>query len=130
MRLSFIPAAGALLCALAACQTETTVTRDGLPRVQGRARVVEVNSRLGMAVLDMKGREFDVYWKPEIQVAHSGSVAQPQNMFQSPVGIYNETTEYPTAFPGRVGDTIDFVGIRAGANEIWVQRVAVVGSAE
>lgn len=118
-----------LIGTFAGCQTHTTVTRSGPPRVQGRATIVEVNARLGMAVVDMKGRQFNVYWKPEITVAHTGAVASPQTMFDPPVGVYNQTTEYPTAFPGQVGDTIDFLGIRENATDILLQRVAVVASA-
>jgi hypothetical protein len=112
---------------VAGCVTKRTVTKEGMPRVEGRAVVVEVNPRLGMAVVSMKGRQFNVYWKPEVTLAHSGSVAPPQTITDSPVGIYTETTVVPTAFPGRVGDTIDFLGIRSG-DDILLQRVAVVGS--
>jgi hypothetical protein len=119
----------ALLAMLAAggCRTTRTVTREGSPRVSGRATVVEVNPRLGMAVVSMRGREFNVYWKPEVTIAHGGSVAPPETMFDSPVGVYNEPTVYPTAFPGHVGDTIEFLGMRSG-DDILLQRVSVVGS--
>lgn len=121
-----LPVVLAALLTVGGCQTTRTVTREGPPRVSGRATVVELNPRLGMAVLSMRGREFNAFWKPEMTIAHGGTVAAPETMMDAPVGVYNESTVYPTSFPGRVGDTIEFLGMRSG-DDILLQRVSVVG---
>jgi hypothetical protein len=116
-----------LLMVIAGCETRRTVTKQaqGIPMVSGRAMVVEVNPRLGMAVLDMRGKQFDAYWKPEVIVSHNGTYVPPKTMFDPPVGVYQETTAVPTAFPAKPGDMIEFLGMRSG-DDILLQRVAVV----
>ncbi|HVS69794.1 MAG TPA: hypothetical protein VHQ47_00900 [Phycisphaerae bacterium] len=120
---------GALAVALlaAGCVREQTVTitRQGPPMVTGKAKVVEVNARLGVATVDMRGKRFNIYWKPEIVVAHSGTVVPPQSMLDPPVGAYEAPTVVPTAFPAKPGDVIEFLGMRSG-DDILLSRVAVI----
>ncbi len=118
---------GVLVLLAGGCVREQTVTttREGPPMVTGKGTVVEVNPRLGMAVIDMKGKQFNIYWKPEIVVAHTGTVVPPQSMLDPPVGAYEAPTVVPTAFPAKPGDVIEFLGMRSG-DDILLSRVAVV----
>lgn len=118
-----------MMAAATGCGPHKQAARpSGPPMVAGRAVVVEVNARLGMATLDMHGKQIDVYWKPEIVVADNAhsEILPPKTIVDPYVGIAQEPTVVPTAFPGKPGDIVDFLGMRDG-EDVYLSRIAVVG---
>jgi hypothetical protein len=93
--------------------------------VRGQARVLSVDERLGLAVLEIDGQRVPAYWQKEVARAEGGAKVQ-DSPIRPPVGVYREPTVRPVTFPAQVGDVIAYVGLRTG-NDLLLRGVQVIG---
>ena len=119
----------ALACAaMAGCSASETDDSSSNPLViRDTARVVSVDPQLGLAVLDLHGKQVRAFWQTEIMLAQGGVVNQPDATgTRLPVGQYKEPVARTQTFAASPGQTIEFLGMWAG-DQIFLRSIAIQG---